>query len=227
MTNELDNALKFLHESADRFKLAQKAANFAACEIHDDFIEWFPSIDSIIGDINSKPIENIKDLFLRFHVEDRKILEKNFQELNAQNSLYTDELRFIDSDGAAKWISIILAYFNDNGKARYIGVALNISARKESEEERNILAQAISQTLEAIVIANLDGEIIYVNKAYEKLIGYSLSELIQDKKLYYFDFIDAVSLNESIFSNLKNLKEWSGIIQRKNRTGEFFKAIIL
>lgn len=47
-----------------------------------------------------------------------------------------------------------------------------------SEEERMILATAIEQSSVAILMTDIDGSIIYVNPAFEKISGYATSELI-------------------------------------------------
>jgi PAS domain S-box-containing protein len=70
------------------------------------------------------------------------------------------------------------------GKTRLVGMGVNISERKKQEEERRVLAEAVRQVGQAILItegAPLDEpgpRIRYVNPAFEEMSGYREEEIL-------------------------------------------------
>ncbi len=54
----------------------------------------------------------------------------------------------------------------------------DITPRKRTEAERNRLAMAIEQTVEAVIITDINGIIQYVNPAFEQITGYDRDEAI-------------------------------------------------
>ncbi len=59
-----------------------------------------------------------------------------------------------------------------------IGVAIDISERKRSEETLLKLSSAIEQTVDSIIITDREGKIEYINHAFETITGYSFEEAV-------------------------------------------------
>ncbi|MFV5688194.1 PAS domain S-box protein [Flavobacterium sp. ZT3R25] len=60
----------------------------------------------------------------------------------------------------------------------------DISERKNTEEKMKLLSLAASETTDTIVIANPEGEVIWVNQAYLDLTGLAMNEIIGQKPGY-------------------------------------------
>ena len=58
---------------------------------------------------------------------------------------------------------------------------IDISARKQAEDQMLKLTSAIEQTADAIMITDVNGVIEYVNPAFEKMTGYSPNQVIGQK----------------------------------------------
>ncbi|HEY3384348.1 MAG TPA: response regulator [Vicinamibacterales bacterium] len=50
--------------------------------------------------------------------------------------------------------------------------------QREAEEDRRRLSSAVNQVAEAVVITDLDGRILYLNPAFEKMTGYTRAEAV-------------------------------------------------
>ena len=66
----------------------------------------------------------------------------------------------------------------DNKALGLIGVATDITERKRADESLLKLSRAIEQTINTIIITDRNGNIEYVNHAFEVLSGYSLKEAL-------------------------------------------------
>jgi PAS domain S-box-containing protein len=94
---------------------------------------------------------------------------------------FEGEFRSRREDGRYVWIQtkgVITERDPDGKPVRMIGTSTEVTARKQSEEERLLLASAIEQSSEIIMITGRDGTIQYVNKAFEAVTGNKRDEVI-------------------------------------------------
>lgn len=60
----------------------------------------------------------------------------------------------------------------------YVSVQQDISALKEAQGVSRLLGQALDATQDAVMIANTEGEIVFVNHGFEQMTGYSRVEAL-------------------------------------------------
>lgn len=103
-----------------------------------------------------------------------------------------------------------------------IEYTLNITARKQAEEELRKLSQAVEQSANAIVITDLDGNIDYVNPQFSKITGYSAAEVQgqtpgilnsgEQTKAYY----------QELWRRIKSGREWHGEFHNRKKDGSLY-----
>jgi PAS domain S-box-containing protein len=96
-----------------------------------------------------------------------------------ENKPYEVEMKVYKKDGSPIWIFLSNSpVFNEDGKVdRQIGVMVDITERKKSEAERTLLSLVASKATSGIVINNSDGQVEWVNNAFEKITGYTINEV--------------------------------------------------
>jgi len=65
--------------------------------------------------------------------------------------------------------------------SRMYGTVQDVTERKKIEEELLMFKLGIERSNEAIFITKIDGEIIYINPAFEKIYGYNMEEALGKK----------------------------------------------
>jgi PAS domain S-box-containing protein len=97
-----------------------------------------------------------------------------------QNKAYEVELKVYKKDGTPIWVSIANSpLFNDNGSVeRHISMMVDISERKKTEEQLILLSLVASSTTSGVIINNKEGRVEWVNKAFEKITGYTIDDAI-------------------------------------------------
>ncbi len=71
------------------------------------------------------------------------------------------------------------AIYDDNGDVLHLeGFILDISERKRAQQEMTRLSRIASQTDNAVILTNVNGEIEWVNKAFSDISGFSLEEVL-------------------------------------------------
>ena len=105
-----------------------------------------------------------------------------------------------------------------------LGMAIDITEQKQTHNKLLHLSKAVKSTSDAIGIADLNGDAIYVNPAFVKLFGYQLSELIADggPPAVYKD----PSVAEAVFSTIKQGGSWSGEVKMHDRDGQLLDILL-
>ncbi len=104
-----------------------------------------------------------------------------------------------------------------------LGTARDVTQRKRESEERRRLAAAVQQSAEAIVVTDLQGTLEYVNPAFERITGYTASEVIgQNPRILKSGRHDADFYRE-MWETLKGGEVWSGRLVNRRRDGTLFE----
>jgi PAS domain S-box-containing protein len=146
-------------------------ANNQAVWINDAFTK-ITGFD--LNDIKGKQLSQI----LKGDYNDPKTLNKTAELLKIKES-FEIEPRIITKDGKSKWVSIISSVVLDKqgNIEKYIKIILDITARKNTEHDFNILAFAARKSPSGILVRDRDAKVTWMNEAFEKITGYTLDEM--------------------------------------------------
>ena len=116
--------------------------------------------------------------------------DSNVEEFNKaieavkQKKPYELELKIYRKDGTPIWAYLSNSpLLNEMGEVeRQITIAVDITERKAAEEQLKLLSLVASSTTSGVVINNLNGEVEWINDAFEKITGYNIND-VKDKHL--------------------------------------------
>lgn len=131
------------------------------------------------------------------------------------------EKRYRRKDGSYFWAEVSIAAVRDESERPLYTIAsiVNISERKQIEQELCQLSLAVEQSPESIVITGLDARIEYVNTSSIMKSGYSRDELIGQNTRLFKSERTPVSTFESLWSTLKRGEVWEGEFINRNKNG--------
>jgi two-component system, LuxR family, sensor kinase FixL len=111
------------------------------------------------------------------HPEDREFVLQAVENSLRAGAEYEAEYRVLLADGQVRWIAGRgHVEFNGNGQpARMRGAALDITKRKQAEEQFRLVVEAAPN---AMIMVNAEGRITLVNTQAEAVFGYAREELI-------------------------------------------------
>ncbi|MBN2664317.1 MAG: PAS domain S-box protein [Bacteroidales bacterium] len=139
------------------------------------------------------------------------------------------QIKFIEKNYTSTWgktayLSAYLSPFiNEYTNDLNIYITLeDITKRKQAEEKSTMLSNIVEQATTTIVTTDLDGNITYVNKAFENLTGYSYNEAIgQNPRI-----LNAGKQSKNFFIELWDTilsgNVWKGEFINKKKNGEEF-----
>jgi diguanylate cyclase (GGDEF)-like protein/PAS domain S-box-containing protein len=87
------------------------------------------------------------------------------------------EWNLINKDGKNISSEIRLVSLPDNNEPLIYASIININQRKTSEAQQNLLSHALEKTADSVMITDTDGNIEFVNTAFEQITGYQREEV--------------------------------------------------
>lgn len=106
----------------------------------------------------------------------------------------------------------------------FVGVAYDLANLRRTEEQLLMLFAAINQSPSAILIADKEGRIEYINPRVTQLTGYAAGELIGQNSHLLLGAHDAVP-SQLLRETLETGREWKGEIQGRTKSGDSYWAI--
>jgi PAS domain S-box-containing protein len=155
--------------------------------------------------------------------EDQLIVYETIQNAVNNHESFTVIYRINTWQGIEKWIwQKGRAIYKDNGDVICLeGFITDITERKLAEEKITILAHALKTVSECVCITNMHDKIIFVNKSFCRVYGYTLNDLVGKP----ITFIRSPNNDPTIIKKI--LPEtlaggWTGKLINKRKNGEEF-----
>jgi PAS domain S-box-containing protein len=167
-----------LRETQQRMELAASAAKLGMWMwdiVHDEI--WLTDKGrALFGFGASEKLDF--DRFRRvLHPEDRESVLSAVENSLRTGAEYECEYRVLLANEQIRWLAARghVEFKADGQPARMHGVAIDITKRKEAEEQFRLVLDAAPN---AMIMVNKDGQIILINKRVESLFAYTRDELI-------------------------------------------------
>jgi diguanylate cyclase (GGDEF)-like protein/PAS domain S-box-containing protein len=108
-----------------------------------------------------------------------------------------------------------------DGEPVLVGLGIDIAGRKQNEQELRVAAIAF-ETHEAIMITGPDDRIIRVNKAFERITGYSADEVIGHTPHMLSSGKHDQAFYEAMWQQIASTGQWEGEIWDKRKNGDTY-----
>ncbi len=146
---------------------------------------------------------------------------KHFQKV-VKTGQSSGELSFIKKNGSLCYWLVDAVKLSDN---RFLGFVTDITDRKQFEEKLLKLSRTVEISPFAIVIADLEGKIEYVNKELLITGGFEDDSKIIGQPIFMFSNEEGIKrLQQEIIPALLSGKQWRGEVMVKRKDGSIFPA---
>jgi diguanylate cyclase (GGDEF)-like protein/PAS domain S-box-containing protein len=165
------------------------------------------------------------------HPDDRQFVQDAVNACIDNGEEYNIQHRIVWPDGSVHWIAAQgNVVRNSLGEVeRMLGMAQDITQRKQIEEELLTQGQIITNMQEgAILISVSDHSLVYTNPAFEKMFGYELGEML-GKHVSIINAptdISPENIAKKIISELQVNGVWRGEVHHVKKDGSLFWASV-
>jgi len=182
------------------------------------------NITTLLGYESQEVIYDSSFWTSRIHPSDRqRVLEEELATLPDAGRL-TLEYRIRHKDGKYRWLhsEVKLLRDEDGNPSEVIGSAIDISERKRIEEALRVMDSAVTSSINAIIITDLEGDLVFANNSALRLWGYDDIKRVIGKPLDRF-----WQPKKKIVRILERIDQdggWMGDLIGKKKGGKRFHA---
>lgn len=180
-----------LIEMNQRYEYATRATSGIVydCDFGKKELLWGQNYITYFGEPGKAPTENYKRWEKRIHPDDRKVVLKSYEQaLQSGDDRWSSEYRLKHETEDRYLLVFDRGYIHRDAEGaplRMVGALQDITESSRNKQRLALFESAVRNTKDAILITKIipdtqpeDHLIIYANKAFENLCGYSASELI-------------------------------------------------
>jgi len=98
----------------------------------------------------------------------------------------------------------------------------DITERKLAETEHELLMSAIEQAVETVIITDPEGNIEYVNPAFEKMTGYTQAETVGKNPRILKSGEQSREFYRELWETISSGRTWTGVLVNKDKAGKTY-----
>lgn len=158
--------------------------------------------------------------------EDRDLVLGNIRRrLAAEVDSLHYGFRGIRKDGRIIEVEVLGTRVEYRGRTAVIGTLLDVTESRRVAHERRILADALANTVEAVLVLDADRRIISANKAFTRITGYEAADVLGRSPA----FLRSGRHHEAFYEEMRQVVvergRWQGELWSRRRNGEVFPSL--
>ena len=177
-------------EAESRMRFALRAAGMGDWELNLVTGKAFRSLkhDQCFGYQELLPSWTLEDALRHIHPDDRRRVEQAHLDVIAGKGDMNFESRVVWPDGSVHWITARARVERDEAgqPVRMAGLVWEITAQKDAEKERQMLAAVVESAGDFIGICDTGFRSTFLNPAGRALVGFGERDLAETDMLDYF-----------------------------------------
>ncbi|MGO3128172.1 MAG: putative bifunctional diguanylate cyclase/phosphodiesterase [Luteimonas sp.] len=158
------------------------------------------------------------------HPDDLALARETLQRyLDGETGRYQAQVRVSDGANGWTWMRVrgrTVERDDDGNVLRIAGTALNISATREAERERQIAAAVLRSMGEAVAVMDADFHYVSVNPAFLRMTGYAEPEVLGRSA----SLLDSGQNDSAFYHHIRaqagRLGYWSGELWQRRKDGD-------
>lgn len=220
-----ENSEAEVRRSYERTLMAMNAAGIGFWDwdvIRDEHV-WSDTCKAMLG-LSPDSLVNFQVLMNSVHPDDREMMRSAIDAATREKREYALEFRVIWPDGSVHWQAARgRAFHDDTGRTiRMTGVAMDIDKRKFAEERLRLQAAALEAAANSIVITDTEGTILWTNRAFSELTGYSAEEAWGKNPRLLSSGKHDQAFYTNLWQTITAGKVWCGKIVNRRKDGSFY-----
>ncbi|RXK07244.1 PAS domain S-box protein [Halarcobacter bivalviorum] len=209
-------------QDQEKFKLLFQDSHFLATVIDCDgkIIEMNNLALEFLGktfeELNNKSFWDLQC----WREEDKEIIKEKVS--NFYERKYQDELIAINKFNEERLIDFTLSSIIKEEQRLLVIIGLDITVKREKENKLKQAYTVFSNTRDGIMITDKNTTVLDVNKAFEKITGYTKNDIVNKKVSILKSVVHTKEFYKKMWKNISEKGFWEGEITNKNKNGTLF-----
>ncbi|WP_416671142.1 hybrid sensor histidine kinase/response regulator [Egbenema bharatensis] len=167
----------------ERLELAQKAGRIGSFEwdLTTNRVTWSTELEALYGQPANTFNHRCSSWLHTVYPDDQSRVDQALQQAVREGIPLDTEFRIVDAQNQVRWIAAKGTVFYDENRSplRIIGVHIDITNRKQSEQKIAEQAALLDISTDAIFVTTLDYRILFWNQGAERLYGWGKTEVLE------------------------------------------------
>ena len=125
-------------------------------------------------------------------------------------------------EGLRHYLTVKCPVFAEGQILGVVGIATDITERKRDEEQLKLAAAILASTSEGVIITDMHGVIVAVNRAFSDITGYSEAEALGQKPSLLRSERQPPEFYQGMWTALVGSGSWQGEIWNRRKSGEAY-----
>jgi PAS domain S-box-containing protein len=157
------------------------------------------------------------------HPDDRERVVEQSEAVIDELAATALDYRFERSDGTYAPVRDFLQIIRHaDGHLHAVGFMVDVSVEAAADTERRLLAAAVDDAVEVVVLTDEAGTILYVNPAFERVTGYTRAEAIGSNPRMLKSGRQEPAFYREMWAMLGTGQPWQGEIVNRRKNGELY-----
>ena len=226
--SKIKKLIKNLTQNQENLNQAQRLSNIGHWELDliNNELYWSDEVYRIFG-LTPQEFGATYEAFLQYvHPDDHNLVNNSYSKSIENISSYEIRHRVVTKQGDIKFVEERCNHeIDSNGKViRSIGTVHDITQRVQYEKDLQLASNVFKYSSDAIIITDENNKIITLNKAFEDLTGYSLSEVKGKNPTVLSSGWGDKDFYEQMWTDINSNGIWIGEIWDRKRNGELYAA---
>ena len=137
------------------------------------------------------------------------------------------EWNYVKKEGSRLQVLLsVTALRDDQGSIfGFLGIAIDITARKLAEAQMNLQLSAMTSAANAIMITDRNGKIEWVNPAFSQLTGYTAAEVTGQNPRILKSGLHPAGFFDQMWGAIAAGRVWHGELVNKRKDGSFYNEV--
>lgn len=218
--------LHALQLSRDQLNQAQHIAHLGSWSLNmiDYRLDWSDEIFNIF-ELDAQHVRpSYKAYMARCHPQDSARLLSTFEAAVAQHVPYELSHRLLFADGRIKHVRARgeVRYRRDGTPSLFTGTLLDVTDQADAEQQLRLYARIFAQSNDAIVLTNVDNQILDVNPSFTRLTGYTRDEVVGQNPRMLGSGKTPLETYQALWRGLNEQGYWSGELWDRRKDGTIY-----
>lgn len=217
-----------LRESEQRWSFALEGGGFSVWDwnLESGEIQFSKLGMQMFGFAEDEGMKHIALWEQRCHPDDRaQVLARMKDHFRNRTPSVITELRVRCKDGSWKWVltrGIVVRRAADGKPLRMVGTHVDISGRRQREDELRLSSAVFNIADEAMVVTSPRNEIVSINPAFTAITGYESHEVIGRNPSLLSAKTHPKEFYQALWRQLLETGGWSGEVLNRKKSGEVY-----
>ncbi len=217
-----------LRESEQRLLMAQEGAHVGIWEwdMVNDHLFFSPECARLYGR-DAGQLTTFHAWQACLHPDDKPRIDALLAELSVSDKPFEIEFRILLPNGDLCWLVSKGSVYRDAWQRplRLLGIHLDITERKQAEQQLRQLSLALEQSPDGVFITDTRARIEYVNAAFLTISGYQQEEVIGQTPSLLRSGLTPRATYVALWDAIKRGQRWHGEFVNRRKDGSHYQVL--